>query len=274
MSGLFASRNSSGDAWFRLGRLEVGTVVLVMILVVASWLAWVAAPGLPGALAFSPQAVAAGELWRVFTWPLANGLSLWSVLTLFFFWYFGGELEASIGKVRMAWLLAGVWASLTVAATLAALALGGGLWLAGISLVEFVVLLVWIAEYPDRRFIFGIPAWVLGVVLVAVQALVMIASRDAGALLSLVLSLVLVAIAARRVGLLTGYPWIPGGPSSARKPAARAPRSGRARTPRRDRSDAERLDALLDQINERGIDSLSPGQRRELIRLRDRLRRS
>ena len=274
MSGLFASRNSSGDAWFRLGRLEVGTVVLVMILVVASWLAWVAAPGLPGALAFSPQAVAAGELWRVLTWPLANGLSLWSVLTLFFFWYFGGELEAAIGKVRMAWLLAGVWASLTVAATLAALALGGGLWLAGISLVEFVVLLVWIAEYPDRRFIFGIPAWVLGVVLVAVQALVMIASRDAGALLSLVLSLVLVAIAARRVGLLTGYPWIPGGPSSARKPAARAPRAGRTRTPRRDRSDAERLDALLDQINERGIDSLSPGQRRELIRLRDRLRRS
>lgn len=271
MSNLFASRGS-GDPWFRLGRLEVTTVMLVVLAVAASWVAWVIAPGLPGLLWFSPDTVAAGQLWRVLTWPLANDISLWSVLTLFFFWYFGTDLELIVGKVRMAWLLAGIWASLTAAATLTAVVLGGGVALAGIGLIEFVVLLLWIAEYPNRRFFFGIPAWLLGIVLVGVQVLLMLASRDAPGLLSLLLSFVLVAMVARRLGLLGEYPWIPG--RTAPRPArtTRAPRA--PRTERRTKSDQERLDDLLDQINARGLDSLSPGQRRELIRLRDRLRRS
>jgi hypothetical protein len=37
-------------------------------------------------------------------------------------------------------------------------------------------------------------------------------------------------------------------------------------------SDRDRLDQLLDLINEQGIHSLSDTQRRELMRLRDRLR--
>jgi len=109
MSGLFASRGSSGEPWFRLGRLEVGTTMFVVLAIAASWIAWVAAPGLPGALAFSMSAVADGQLWRLVTWPFANGLTLWTVLNLFFFWYFGTELEQMIGRNRMAWLLVGVW---------------------------------------------------------------------------------------------------------------------------------------------------------------------
>jgi hypothetical protein len=38
-------------------------------------------------------------------------------------------------------------------------------------------------------------------------------------------------------------------------------------------SDRERLDELLDQINDQGIGSLTDAQRKELMRLRERLRR-
>lgn len=279
MSGLFASRGSSGEPWFRLGRLEVGTTMFVVLAIAASWIAWVAAPGLPGALAFSMSAVADGQLWRLVTWPFANGLTLWTVLNLFFFWYFGTELEQMIGRNRMAWLLVGVWGSLTLASALVGLVAGAGAVLAGIGLVQFAILLLWIAEYPNRRFFFGIPAWVIGLVLVGVQAAGMLASRDGAGLLSLLLGFVLIAIVARRQGLLGEYAWLPGvrrtgsagGGGAPRPTAPRVPRAA-ARAERRQTSSRERLDELLDRINDHGIDSLSPSERRELMRLRDQLR--
>lgn len=277
MSGLFPARGTPGDPWFRLGRLEVGTTMLVVLVVAASWLGWVVAPGLADALAFAPGLVAAGEVWRVVTWPLANGLSLWGVIYLFFFWWFGSELEQAIGRRRMLWFLLGVWGSLTLASAVVGLAVGGGLVLAGIGLIQFTVLLVWIAEYPTRPFFFGIPAWVIGVVLVVVQGLGLVAARSGASLVSLLLSLALVAVVARATGLLGSYEWIPGGRRRTRP--ARAPRATRTSRPKerhdqRRTSDRERLDALLDRINERGLDSLTPSERRELMRLRERLRGS
>lgn len=274
MSGLFASRGPVGEPWFRIGRLEVGTVMFVVLLVVGSWVAWVFNPALPLVLGYSPSALGSGEVWRLVTWPLANELGLWEVLGVFLFWYFGTELEQQIGRRQTVWLLAGIWASLTAASTVAGLLLTDQ-WLAGIGLVQFVILLLWIAEYPSRPFFFGIPAWVVGVVLVGVQALGMVAYRALGNLVSLLLSLVLVAFVARMVGLLTSYPWIPGGRTPAPRTRTRAPRMTRAdvKEQRRRMTDREQLDAILDQINERGLGSLSAAQRRELTRLRDRLRR-
>jgi len=281
MSGLFASRGSLGEPWFRLGRLEVGTVMVVVLAVAASWLAWVFAPTLPAALGYVPASLANGEVWRLVTWPFANGLDLWSIISLFFFWYFGTDLEHAVGRTRMAWLLVGIWASLTVSAIVVGLLLPGGFGLFGIRLIEFAVLLVWIAEYPDRRFLFNIPAWVFGLVLVGLQVLQALAFRDLGGLLSLLLALVLIAVVARRSGLLAAHTWIPGARTAARPARSKTPRPARGRAARstaraatRYASDRERLDALLDQISEKGLNSLSDAQRKELLKLRDRLRRS
>jgi hypothetical protein len=254
--------------------------MVVVLAVAASWLAWVLAPTLPEALGYVPDYLASGEVWRLVTWPLANGLDLWSIISLFFFWYFGTDLEHAIGRTRMAWLLVGIWASLTVSATVVGLLLPGGFGLFGIRLIEFAVLLVWIAEYPDRRFMFNIPAWVFGLVLVGLQVLQALAFRDLGGLLSLLLALALIAVVARRSGLLAAHSWIPGAPTAARPARGRTPRPARrasrstARAEARSMSDRERLDALLDQINEKGLNSLSDAQRKELLKLRDRLRRS
>lgn len=248
--------------------------MFVVLAVAASWLAWVLVPTLPPTLAYWSGALGAGELWRVFTWPFANTVSLWGVLNLFFFWYFGTDLERQVGRTRMAWLLVGIWASLTVSATLVGLVLSGQV-LAGIGLIQFAVLLLWIAEYPNRPFFFGIPAWVIGLVLIGVQVLDMLAARSAASLLSLLLSLALVAITGRSVGLLNDYPWIPGR-APGRQTKARKPRTPRRKTrdQRRRQSDRERLDTLLDQINEGGIHSLTDAERKEMKRLSERLRKA
>lgn len=265
---------SPEDPWFRLGRLEVSTSVLVGLIGVASGLAWVIAPSLYYLLFYEPSLVAAGQAWRIATWPLAN--TIWVVLTALILWYFGRDLERLIGRFRMLWLVVATWAGLTIASTLVSLMPAlSGVPLAGLGLIQFAILLLWIAEYPNRPFFFGIPAWVFGTVILALQALSMIAIRDFGGLLSLVFSLVIVAVMGRRFGLLSAYDWIPGKPA-VRKPAPprtrHVPRA-QARQEQRRASDREQLDALLDQINDHGIQSLTDAQRKELMRLRDRLRK-
>jgi len=265
---------NSSEPWFRLGRLEVNSSTLVGLIGVLSGLVWVIVPSVYGLLAFHWGTVLAGGVWRIFTWPLAN--TIWVVLSALMLWYFGSDLERLVGRVRMLWLLVGTWASLTAASVAVSILPGlSGTVLAGLGLIQFAVLLLWIAEYPDRPFFFGIPAWVFGVAFVALQALSMVAGRDFGGLLSLILSLMFVAVMARRFGLLGAYDWIPGKPSVARVAAPRVQRMTRdeARQEERRRSDREQLDALLDQINDQGIQSLTDAQRRELMKLRDRLRR-
>lgn len=250
--------------------------MLVGLLGVASGLAWVVAPGLANALFFHPALVAGGQLWRVVTWPFAN--SIWVVLTALILWYFGRDLEQLVGRLRMLWLILASWGSLTVASTLVSLVPGlEGSVLFGLNLIQLTVLLLWVAEYPNRPFFFGIPAWVFGAIIVAIQALSMVAGREFGGLLSLVLSLAFVAVTARRFGLLAAYDWIPGKPGSRPAPPPARTRNVPRAEARRDQqrmSDRDRLDALLDQINDQGIGSLSDAQRRELMKLRDRLRRS
>ncbi len=263
---------SSNDSWFRVGRLEVTTVMFVVLVTVASWLAWVIYPPLSSDFALIPGAVSDGQVWRLITWPLADGLSFWGVLNLFFFWYFGTELEGQIGRRRMAWFLGGVWLSLTTATMIVGF-VSPALFLAGIGPIEFMVLLVWIAEYPRRPLFFGIQAWVFGAILLALQVLQLLAARGWANIVSLLLGVLLVAIVARSQGLLSDYAWIPGRTTKAARPAR--PKSAdraAARQQTRRASDRERLDTLLDRISEGGLQSLTDAERKELGDIRNRLR--
>ena len=110
--------------------------MLVVLAVAIGWIGWVSAGGAPwiNLTAMWPGAVLDGQVWRLFTWPFANALGLWPLLGLFFFWYFGTDLEQQIGKHRMAQLLLGIWGSLTVLTlALGALLPLGSSALAGIS---------------------------------------------------------------------------------------------------------------------------------------------
>jgi hypothetical protein len=150
--------------------------------------------------------------------------------------------------------------------------------------LELMVLLVFIAEYPRRRFFFNIPGWVIGVVIVAISVLGYVGNRDWLLLLNFVLGLALTAVIARSLGLMAELTWVPN-LAIRRKPKKprRSRRSGGegtvvpgpwqpAPTPPVSRDQAE-LDALLDKIHESGMDSLTDQERQQLLVLRDRLRR-
>jgi hypothetical protein len=140
-----------------------------------------------------------------------------------------------------------------------------------------VVLLTYIAEYPNVRFFFGIPAWVLGAVYVAAEVLQLSGDRAGRRLLFFVVSLLVGAVAARGVGMLDGIPWIPKvgvphrrrGPKRGRRPAVVAgPWAG---TNTVSAAQAE-LDELLDKISATGMSSLSKSEKERLNELSKRLR--
>ena len=280
------SRDHSGDAWFRLGKLDVTSTMLVVLIGAVGVVASAFAPVLYQVGRFVPAEVLQGQVWRAVTWPFVDGISLWTILTLVLLWYFGRDLENQVGRRPMMSLYIALWAILTVVAFVVGLAMGGGA-MAGLDSIQFIVLLLWIAEYPRRPFFFGIPAWIVGAVLVALQVLSYIAIRDLAGLASLVVTFFVAAVVARRFGLLSDLSWLPGRRGSAprirqgggvRAPQAAAPRTPRAaraeqKAAARQASDHERMDALLEKISEQGIHSLTPAERKELEALRERRRK-
>jgi membrane associated rhomboid family serine protease len=284
VAGRFAyskpNKRGPSDPWFRVGTLDIGSAALLALMCLASVLLWaVQRPDKPIStkLALIPDKVTSGEVWRLATWPLANGLDrriLSVLISIAVLWYFGSRLEDQVGRVRMAWFLT----IITVIPGLVGTALD--LPAAGIHIVQLVVLLTFVAEFPNIRFFFGIPAWVLGVVYVASEILQLTGDRAGRQLLFYLISLVVGALAARGVGLLAAYPFIPKismphrkrEPKRSRRPAVVAgPWAG---TESSVSSDQSELDNLLDKISASGIDSLSKAEKERLNQLSKRLRGS
>ncbi len=296
-------RQRATDPWFRVGEVDVGSAGVLSLLGALSILIYAIEgrqKNVLYSLALIPNEVRSGEVWRIVTWPLANGLtqSLFGVaISIALLWYFGGRLEAMIGRVRMATLLG------TIVVVPGLLGTALDLPAYGVRSISMAALLIFIAEYPLMRFFFGIPAWVLGVAYVVLDGLQIMGDFGAGRqLLFYVLSLVVAALAARSVGLLTAYPQIPRVPlppalsGMKRRPASSGPTRG-SRPPRqsgnrsskvvdgpwtpppppsRSTPDAkvaqEELDGLLDKISATGLESLSADEKRRLNELSKRLR--
>lgn len=265
--------------WFRIGKLEVTTTVFVALAAGLGSLVALFSRSLTVFGAMFSSAVMRGEVWRLVTWPFVEPFSIWAVLTIFFFWYFGNAIEDQLGKQRMASFLVGLWVIVSLAYLAADLLLPGSAPLAGLGLIQLLLILIFIAEAPNRMFFFRIPAWVFGAIILALQLLPMIAAGNLGALTGLVLSLFGAAVWARRFGLLTQFTWLPG-------PQRRRPRSrGRLRVveakppkpspaERRQQNAEAKLDALLDKINASGMDSLSKSELAELHKLSKNRKRS
>jgi hypothetical protein len=118
-------------------------------------------------------------------------------------------------------------------------------------------------------------------------------SRAGDRVLFYLISLAIAAVAARSIGLLTAYPWIPRVPigdgiESRPARAARAPRRSKSARPTvvegpwgiastvpnpTSLADQAELDSLLDKIAATGMDSLSGDEKRRLNDLSKKLRK-
>ena len=293
------------DPWFRIGTVDFNTTNTVTLAQVVG-LFVVAFEGNFGPmmrqLPMAPDSVFGGQLWRIVTWPFfvwpynhpKGGFS--TVIAIFFFWYFGKELERYLGRVRMLVLFVGSTLLLTVVGLALSPFIEG--FLAGISLIELVVFLVFVAENPHARFFFNIPAWLIGAVIVGIQVLGYLANRDWFGMLSFVIGLYFCAILAKSLGLLQDYHQIPAVPNryNPRTQQARRnrPAKGRGRSHGHGNGhgrghttgptvvagpwehlskDQRELDALLDKISQHGVEALTDKDRARITELRERIRR-
>jgi membrane associated rhomboid family serine protease len=295
-SGRFRFGRAGGEAsdpWFRIGTLDVGTTMLIVLLSVVSLVVFALEPvdkPIQLALAMLSEDVAHGQVWRLVTWPFANlFVNVWVAVSIFFFWYFGTEIEKTVGRVKMAVLFFGTTILTGLVGTLIDLAMvgtfnGGGL--AGLSSIGLLMALVFIAEHPQLRFFFGIPGWLVGAVLVGIQIITLLGYRYLVDLYTFLSALVIVAVMARSVGLLAERSWIPSVHAPKLRRRSRRKRRGAAPAgptvvqgpwnpaPSPPVSpDQAALDALLDKISATGMDSLTDHERDQLLVLRDRLRR-
>ena len=283
VAGRFAyskpNRRGPNDPWFRVGAVEIGSAALLALMCIVSVFIYALEPvdkPILTRLALDPSKVTSGQVWRIVSWPLANGLDqqvLWVLVAVAVLWYFGSRLEAQVGRTRMAWYLATIILIPGLVGTLLDLPQ------AGVHTVQLVVLLTFIAQYPNVRFFFGIPAWVLGAVYVAAEVLQLSGDRAGRRLLFFVVSLLVGAVAARAVGMLEEFPWIPKisvphrnrQPRRSRRPAVVAgPWGGQVSVT----ADQSELDDLLDKISATGMDSLSKSEKERLNELSKRLRGS
>ena len=278
------------EPWFHIGSLGVTTTWLVVFASIVGLVLFAAmgGAGVLAGLALVQPNLAGLKLWTLVTWPFAYPqFSIFDVLAIFFFWYFGSELERNeLGRVRFAWMLVAFTAVLSVLAAVFGAVLDPSYILAGLGMLEMMVVLLWIAQWPDRMFMFNIPAWLFGVILVGIQLIQYLGYRSWVMLLVFVVGLGINAFVARQFGLLDRFAWIPqvAGPpqQKAAKPAKAKKRksgptvvagpweSSSTTAPR----DDQRMDELLDKIHAEGTDSLSGKEKKELMQLRERRRRS
>jgi len=245
-------------------------------------------------LALWPSDVLRGFVWQLVTWPIANAPDFFVLLNIVVFWFTGRQLERQLGKGRYGWMLLAITIAGSVLAVLLALTFRENApALAGIGSLALIVVLLFIADNPRMPFFFGIPAWVLGLVMVIIPLLQLVSTKSWILLLQFVLNLMVAAIIAKLAGLLERYKFIPGHTYTPR-PRVRikgvprddrrrrsAPRAGSGPSnvvqgpwlgPEPPAREDEEMDALLDKIMDHGLESLTPRERRRLEELRQQRR--
>jgi len=286
------------DGWFRFRNLDVTTTALLVIAGVASMFLYAVSKTGFLKLVFFPSLVRDGELWRLFTWPIANAPSrIWVVFTLLFFWFIGHAVEELVGRVKFTTMIVAITVVPAAIVTLLPAQDFPTLPEVGLSLLATALLAVFAAEHPNAPFFFGIPAWVIAAVFVGIDVLRLVGDRYWGTLILMLLSIALALVLVRQWGFASRLTFIPRfaggsrshaprrGPAPPRATGRRGERRERGRvvegpwsapSPPRTGVDAEaaqvELDQLLDKISAGWLDSLSSSEKRRLNELSKRLR--
>jgi membrane associated rhomboid family serine protease len=276
------------DGWFKIGNVDITTTALLVGLGVISMFVYAASKTFFWKLIFLPSEVRHGEIWRLASWPIANPpSSIFIILTLVFFWFFGHRIEEMVGRVRFTWLI--VIITVVPAAIVSAV---GSFQLStseevGLGLLGTAMLVIFAAEDPNAPFFFNIPAWLIASIFIGISVLQYLADRLWGTLSLMLLVLATALVVVRQYGFVERLTFIPKFGSGSRggsSPKGRAPKKAKRKQGRDfDRvvtpgpwtdstaNDQAEMDRLLDKMNSVG---LSDAERRRLTDLGKRLRGS
>ncbi|MCP5027359.1 MAG: hypothetical protein GY929_13845 [Actinomycetia bacterium] len=268
--------SSPGDKpWFQLGSVPVTTSTAIAVVIGVSFF-FIAAEGstqpISRHLYFGTDQVLEGQVWRVATWWVPNPPSLWRVIDAAVIWYFGNQVEGALGRNRMVRYVAYLTLVPPVVLLLLDLSFipGSASFLGTADLLAMALILTFIIHMPGARFFFGIPGWVLAVVIVGVNVLGLLSDRAWHSLVFLLALVAATLLAARSFGLADSVTWVPRLPLPGGEPGpAKSPRSKRhlkvaEANPIQSQLEDMEIDAILDQVAAEGLDSLSRAQRKRL----------
>jgi hypothetical protein len=254
-------------------------VVLVASMLVTTGFMAFKADGLLHGLIFVGADVLRGQVWRVATYGLVNGPSLWFAVDMLMLVWFGREVEKALGRTSFLRLYGCLYLIPPVLLTL--VALWSPTMLAGVagSLAMFVAFATF---FPNVPMLFNLLAKWVAAILVGLYTLMAIAGNDWVGLLVLWATC---GFAHAYVRHAKGEWELP----SLRlpKPAPRAAGSNRADSARSESrrgggspaaisakpaaDSLEGVDAILDKIASQGMQSLTPQERARLDKAQARL---
>ncbi|MEN9644161.1 MAG: hypothetical protein RL238_830 [Actinomycetota bacterium] len=273
------------DGWFRIGSIDVTTTALLVILNVASMF-WYAIDRVSQLnLVFVGQLVRDGDLWRIVTWPLYAEPTVFTAITLVFFWFVGHQIEDRIGRMHFSILIAAMVIIPAVLVTLLQLDPDRGV--DGLNLLALALLVVYALDNPNATAWFGVPIWVFAAVYVGLMMLQYIGNNMYEALVMGIAVIVMALGGARQYGMLDDLGFIPrlGAGAPKRPKAAKPSKSAKGKSkgdvvagpwaapaPQHSPIEELELNQLLDKISAGGIDSLNRTEKARLNELSKKLR--
>jgi len=276
------SRGSGSDPWFTVGSLAVTTTVAVTALGLFGVLLVVAEAGygpISRGLQLDQSAISSGQIWRFFTWPIPPVSDFfWALLGLVFFFLIGTQFETTLGRRPFASLLGAIIVIPSVLGTIVAVLLDEGVPAFGLSMVFLGIAAGFAASMPHARSFFGMPFWVIVAFFFFIRLLPLLQDRSLSGIIILVSTALIGLVMTQSLGF-SNIEWVPtiALPSfvtgtSTSVPKVRRKKSRRSKSkanlssvPMAAASEAE-IDALLDQVNDQGLDSLTKKQKQTLER--------
>jgi membrane associated rhomboid family serine protease len=278
----FSEFSEQGRPWFHVGRVAVTSTVLLvgvfsLSMVLVALLGAAQAVGFLSQLPLFSRLVWHGEVWRLVTWPLVNGPTIWFALSMLMLFFFGREVERVLGRSGLLKFAGWVAGALTVVTLL----LPGAV-LAGSDLIGFGIFLAFAIMHPGAPMFFGLQTKWVAIILIAIHALQHLAARNWPGLIQLATLCVASAVVLQSMGAAYGLPWL-------RLPTIRFKRSGgggrtgsaglsrgeggTGRGPSGFVSPEREIDRLLDKVAAEGLHSLTDAERRILADASDRYQR-
>ncbi len=210
-----------------------------------------------------------GRVWTAATYVLFNPPDFWLLVTCYFLWRFGEELEKFFGRrvfVRMLVIFA--------LAAPAMLLLVGLIWpmdwrAVGINSMQYGVFLAFVTLYPRARvslILFSLEAWAIAALMIGVNVLIALSHRFwAGLVIVIGEALVAYALVRYEQGawsFRTLLPKLRSRLTRRSKPQLQIVRRSRE-DPIPSSPDLD-VDTILDKIGKHGLESLTPEERRTL----------
>lgn len=287
------SQGSGSDPWFSVGSIAVNTTTFITGLGLFGVILQVVSPATANFLTLTQTAISRGEVWRLITYPIPTGNDFFfGLLGLLFFYMIGNQFERLMGRRAFTGLMFSIVLVPAVFGAIVAFLTNSGIFVFGLSLPFLGIAAGFSAANPQARSFFNIPFWVIVAFFFVVQLLSALASRSPASVVMLLTTAFIGLVVTRSLGF-SNVEWIPSvnlpafitGEGAAPRPAKqpKAKRSRRAKKskgghlqsvapPSNNASEAE-IDALLDQVNDFGLESLTKQQKQTLERHAQEMRK-